>query len=100
MPWDKTPADRRQDSQRYGAAWRRARDAHMKKVNWQCEIRLPGVCIGAATEVDHVHGAENDPNHRHLRAACGPCHKVITARQGGGFRRGPRDPQPRQGTKW
>ena len=100
MPWDKTPAERRQDSQRYGAKWRRVRDAHLRKVGWRCEIRLEGVCIGAATQVDHIEQAENDPNHRAIRAACEPCHKKVTAQQGGGYRRGPSDPQPRQGTKW
>ena len=100
MPWQNDPAKRRRDSRVYGAAWKRARDAHLKKVNWQCEIRLEGVCIGGATEVDHIHGAENDPNHRFLRAGCKPCHAKVTAGQGGGYRRGPSDPQPRPGTAW
>jgi len=101
MPWQKTREDRRRDSQRYGAAWRRARDAHLRKVNWRCEIRLEGVCTGGATEVDHIEQAENDPGHKRLRAACGPCHKRITAQQGGGYRnKPPRDPPPRPGTAW
>jgi 5-methylcytosine-specific restriction endonuclease McrA len=100
MAWKKTREDRRQDARTYGARWRHARDAHLRKTGWQCEIRMEGVCIGSATEVDHVHGAENDPGHRFLRAACEPCHAKVTAQQGGGYRKGPADPQPRQGTVW
>jgi 5-methylcytosine-specific restriction endonuclease McrA len=102
MPWRNDPEKRRQDAQRYGAAWRRARDAQLRKANWRCEIRIQGVCIGAASEVDHVDGAENDPQHRNLRAACKPCHDKVTAQQGGGFRsrRVPRDPDPRPRTEW
>ena len=103
MPWDNSPEKRRQDSQRYGGAWRKARLACLRRANWRCEIRLQGVCTGAATEVDHIHGAENDPNHRFLRAACKPCHAKTTAQQGGGYRNQDRaspDPDPRPRTNW
>jgi 5-methylcytosine-specific restriction endonuclease McrA len=101
MPWPTDPAKRRQDAQRYGAKWRRVRDAHLRKAGWRCEIRIEGVCIGAASEVDHIDQVENDPNHQNLRAACVPCHKHVTAQQGGGYRnKPPGDPPPRPRTAW
>jgi hypothetical protein len=103
MPWQNDPAKRKRDAQVYGPAWKRARDACLRAASWHCEIRTPGVCIGAASEADHIDGAENDPRHQRLRAACGPCHKRITAQQGGGYRSGnrtPPDPEPRPRTDW
>ena len=102
MPWHKAPEDRQRDARRYGATWRRARDAALRRARGRCEIRLEG-CAGAASQVDHVDGVENDPRHKNLRAACDPCHKKITAQQGKGFRAGgtpPADPQPRPRTAW
>jgi len=57
---------------------------------WRCELRLGGVCIGAASECDHVVAVADGGGHElsNLRAACSPCHKATTAQQGGGFRRG------------
>jgi 5-methylcytosine-specific restriction endonuclease McrA len=98
MPWDKTREDRRQDSQRYGAAWRKAREACLRAANWRCQIQLSG-CAGAASQADHIDQAENDPNHQRLRAACKPCHAKITAQQGMGYR-APKDPEPRPRTAW
>lgn len=81
MPWQtarKDPA--------YGRApWRRARLACLRAASWRCEIRLEG-CQGAASQVDHVLGLASDPEHRVLRAACGNCHRKVTAQQGGGYR--------------
>ena len=99
MPWQNDPEKRRRDSRVYGAAWRRAREVCLRRANWRCEIQIEGVCIGAASQVDHEFGAENDPQHQHLRAACDPCHKHVTARQGQGFRT-PRDPDPTPRTAW
>ncbi|HEY1914252.1 MAG TPA: hypothetical protein VGH27_01640 [Streptosporangiaceae bacterium] len=97
--WNKTPEDRRRDNQRYGAAWRRARAACLERANWRCEIRLPGVCIGAAREVDHILGAASDPGHTRLRAACKPCHAKVTAQQGNAAR-GKADPECQPRTSW
>lgn len=101
MPWDKTPESRRRDSRVYGAEWRRKRLECLKRANWRCEIRLEGVCIGAATQVDHIEQADNDPSHKRLRAACEPCHAKTTAQQGGGYRSKQNgDPEPRPRTSW
>jgi 5-methylcytosine-specific restriction enzyme A len=99
--WQKTRADRERDNQTYDARWRRARKAALERAGYRCEIRLPDVCAGRATEVDHISQAANDPNHRHLRAACSPCHAKVTAQQGRGFRKGgSADPPPRPRTEW
>ena len=97
MPWEtarKDPA--------YGRSeWKRARLACLKRANWKCEIRIPGTCIGAASEADHAGQLANDPQHRNLRAACKPCHRAVTAQQGNAARKGTQaDPQPQPRTAW
>src|SRR6185437_11943687 len=100
MPWESA----RKDPAYNTAAWRRARLAAMKRAKWKCEIRIPGVCIGAASQVDHTVGLDNDRNHQMLRAACAPCHARVTAQQGNDARRGhgraSRDPAPTPRTAW
>jgi hypothetical protein len=100
MPWQ--PEDRRPEYST--AAWRRARLACLRAAQWKCQARLDG-CVGAASQADHVDGIANDPQHRALRAVCAPCHRRITAQQGGGYRgsgRGdqPADPPPSPRTVW
>ena len=99
MPWESA----RKDPAYNTAEWRRARLACMRRAQWKCEIRLD-CCIGAATQVDHVNGLDNDRGHQNLRAACAPCHAKVTARQGNDARRGssraPRDPAPTPRTAW
>jgi 5-methylcytosine-specific restriction endonuclease McrA len=86
------------------ARYRRNRDECMRRARWRCELRIGGVCIGAASECDHVvavaDGGINDVSN--LRAACRPCHRARTAQQGGGFRQGgPRaDPECLPRTAW
>ena len=100
MPWESA----RKDPAYNTAAWRRARLKAMRRANWRCEIRIAGVCIGAATQVDHVSGLDNDRNHLNLRAACAPCHAKVTAKQGNDARgrggRKPRNPAPTPRTVW
>jgi 5-methylcytosine-specific restriction endonuclease McrA len=103
MTWTKTAAARRQDSQRYGPAWRKARAAQLARQP-DCEIRYDEICLGRADQVDHVLSAANDPDHRWLRSACGPCHRKHTAAtQDGGFRKPCRpqtEPDPQPATLW
>jgi 5-methylcytosine-specific restriction endonuclease McrA len=103
MPWGNTPEDRRRSNTTYGTDWRKARLACLKAARWKCQIRLQG-CSGAASEVDHIDGAQNDPHHKHLRAACKPCHAQVTAEQGHTARWGnsgtPKDPAVQQRTDW
>ena len=96
MPWESARKD-----PAYGRAdWKRAREKCLRAAGWRCEIRLAGVCIGAASQADHIHGLASDPGHRWLRAACEPCHRAVTAQQGNATKRGSGDPAPAQRTKW
>lgn len=60
-------------------------DAHGR-----CEIRVPGVCIGVAKQVDHKINlatlgiSRSDPRSldpRNLQAACEPCHDYKSYRE-------------------
>lgn len=100
--WTKTAADRQRDAQVYGAEWRKARAAQLRRQP-DCELRYDGICLSVATEVDHILGAARDPRHRWLRSVCSPCHRRVTARQGGGYRKtktSQQEPQLRQATLW
>jgi 5-methylcytosine-specific restriction enzyme A len=101
VTWSKTREDRRQDAQRYGAAWRKARRRQLEADGYRCVLGLPG-CTVRATTVDHIDGAASDPHHQRLRSLCEACHRKVTAQQGGGFRYPDRraDPEPRQSTLW
>ena len=102
MPWNNNdPAKRSRDSRVYNADYRRKRLACLRAAKWRCEIRLEG-CQGAASQADHQDGADQDLQHRHLRAACTSCHRKVTAQQGGGYRTraAAADPQPRPRTAW
>jgi 5-methylcytosine-specific restriction endonuclease McrA len=95
MSW--RPEDRRQS---YGADYRRKRAACLRRANWRCEIRIPGVCIRVASQADHALGIAADPHHDHLRAACDPCHKHVTARQGRKTGGRSSDPPAKPRTAW
>ena len=100
MAWSKTAAQRQRDTAVYDSAYRKRRLACLKRANWRCEIRIPGKCIGAASECDHTAQAANDPQHKQLRAACKPCHAVVTARQSNAGNGSRADPQPQPRTAW
>jgi len=80
MPWrpeHKDPA--------YGRApWKKARSAQMRRDGGRCQLRLPGICLGAASQVDHIFGLRNDPGHKFLRSVCVPCHRAITRKLSSG----------------
>lgn len=104
MPWSNSPDDRRRSSATYGADWRRARDAAMRRDQWRCQLRLEG-CQGAASQVGHILAVADGVDHRltNLRSVCTACHAKRTAQQGNQARRGRRnaDPEPlQQRTKW
>jgi 5-methylcytosine-specific restriction endonuclease McrA len=99
MPWK--PADRNPAYNK--ASWKRARLACLRDARWHCQIKGPG-CIGAASIADHIFGIGNDPDHRHLQAACRPCSDAKTHRESGDARRGSgssaTDPEPQPRTAW
>ena len=50
-----------------------ARDAH------RCQLRIPGICKGIATEVDHIRpralpSGDDPDDFANLRSVCHPCH--------------------------
>ena len=103
MPWKNTPGDRRRSSAAYDAGYRRNRERAMKRDRWRCQLRIPGICITAASECDHIvsrnDGGGNDL--ANLRAACGPCHANRTAQQGNAVKSGRKpDPNPHPRTSW
>lgn len=100
MPgWQKTSEQRQRDNRVYGNDWRKARIACLRRARWRCEIKLDG-CQGAASQVDHIDQADNDPQHQRLRATCAACHKTISSQQGNAARRGGSDPAPQPRTTW
>lgn len=83
------------------AAYRRARLECLRRARWKCEIRIEGVCTGAASQADHAAGIANDPLHKTLRAACEPCHKKVTNEQSNASRAAKvTDPKPQPRTAW
>jgi hypothetical protein len=103
MPWQNTPEDRRRSNATYDTKWRKRRLECLRAARWRCQIRLEG-CKGNATQVDHILGAANDPDHKQLRAGCESCHGKITAQQAHDARWGNgstvRDPAPHPRTAW
>lgn len=58
------------------ARWHRVRRHVLARDGQRCRIATPGICLGRATEVDHIvamsdGGAPADL--RNLQAACKPC---------------------------
>jgi len=105
MPWANARESRLRSNTNYGAAYRRNRNECLRLAGWRCQIRLPGVCIGAASQADHITAVADGGGHElaNLRAACSPCHKARTAQQGGGYRRSPGgrgDPDCTPRTSW
>lgn len=65
-----------------GKEYFRNRALVMKRDGRQCQIRTPGLCIGTATDCDHI-GDRLDHRPENMRAACNPCHLERSGRQGG-----------------
>jgi 5-methylcytosine-specific restriction protein A len=61
--------------------WPQIRQQVLRRDGYQCQIRAP-MCATIAREVDHV-GDRNDHRPEALRAACTPCHRDRSSRQGG-----------------
>lgn len=54
----------------------------MRRDGRRCQLRTPGVCIGEATDCDHI-GDRLDHRPENMRAACKPCHQLRSSGQGG-----------------
>ena len=99
MPWQNTPQTRRQSSVTYGAEWRKARAAALKRDGHRCTQ-----CNSTRRlQVDHINGTAAGHHLANLRTLCEGCHQKITAQQGKGYRKPKapiQDPQPRPTTTW
>jgi 5-methylcytosine-specific restriction endonuclease McrA len=65
-----------------GKDYFRNRAIVMRRDNRQCQLRIPGLCIGAANQCDHI-GDRLDHRPENMRAACEPCHQRRSSEQGG-----------------
>ena len=59
------------------SAWRQLRPRILDRDGHECQIRVKGICVGYATEVDHIVPRSVDPSLAlvpdNLRAACRAC---------------------------
>lgn len=83
MSWSSNPSRR---NVARPADWAARRRAVLQRDGHTCRLRLAGVCIGLATEVDHI---VNVPDHElpNLQAVCTPCHERKTAAEAAAGRR-------------
>ncbi len=78
MTWQ--TSNRKQN--RRASGWTEQRDANriLTRDGHRCYLRLAGICIGQATQVDHLralaHGGRDTDDNK--RAICGPCHTAKT----------------------
>ncbi|WP_246228971.1 HNH endonuclease [Mycolicibacterium psychrotolerans] len=62
--------------------WRSVvRPAALARDRYQCQLRIPGLCVGRATDVDHIvevadGGSDTLDN---AQSCCAPCHRRKTA---------------------
>lgn len=74
------------------AGWRKARKHTLERDHYECQLHYD-VCIGYATEVDHItnlaaQGQSRDTTtHDDLQAVCKPCHQVKTSIEAAAGRR-------------
>lgn len=78
-------------------AWKRLRRQVLQRDQYQCKLRIPGICIGHATQVDHTistaaGGAELDPNN--CASSCQPCNAWKASQEGAAARRRKRAQRP------
>jgi 5-methylcytosine-specific restriction enzyme A len=68
----------------YGGSWRVIRKQVLERDGYQCQLRFLGICIGRASEVDHIVQPEAGGNNSlaNLRAVYRRCHARRTGRQG------------------
>jgi 5-methylcytosine-specific restriction endonuclease McrA len=66
-------------------AWRRLRAFVLRRDNFRCQLRVPGVCRGVADTVDHLDppslGHPQIPPPDRLTSSCRPCNASKSNRQ-------------------
>ena len=63
-------------------SWHQIRGHVLKRDGRVCRLQTPGLCIGTATEVDHINDRDGHTP-ENLRAVCRPCHQERSSQQGG-----------------
>jgi 5-methylcytosine-specific restriction protein A len=68
----------------YGSGWANVARAVLVRDGFECQLRYAGICIGKASEVDHIRQPEagGDNSLENLRAVCRRCHARRTGQQG------------------
>jgi len=68
----------------YGSDWQAVREKVLERDGYQCQLRFPDICVGRASQVDHIIQPEADGGSdlANLRAVCVRCHARRTGRQG------------------
>lgn len=81
--WDRTNAGRSSAERGYGNAWRKLRDAVMRRDGGMCQPCGKEGYDTAATEVDHIVSKANGGSNSmsNLQAICRSCHAKKTRRE-------------------
>ncbi|QFG04480.1 HNH endonuclease [Mycobacterium phage Jeeves] len=66
--------------------WETIRLSVLRDADWICELRTEDVCLGTASEVDHINRG-NDHSRSNLRAVCHRCHAKKSSAEGNARRR-------------
>ena len=68
----------------YGGNWPVIRRQVLERDGYQCQLRYAVICIGRASQVDHIVQPEAGGSNAldNLRAVCVRCHRRRTGRQG------------------
>lgn len=61
--------------------WSRISKSVIARANGRCQLRYESICIGRATECDHIQRGNNH-SPQNLQAACSPCHAHKSAMEG------------------
>jgi 5-methylcytosine-specific restriction endonuclease McrA len=107
VPWANDREARRRSDATYGTPeYRRNRAVAWRRAAGRCELTVEGRRCGSAKDcqVDHITPRSAGGTHAlaNLRVLCGEHHRAKTAQEGGGFRGGQaqRDPRPTPRTQW
>lgn len=61
--------------------WPAVRAAVLERDGYRCRLRFARVCVGSATDADHIEPGD-DHSLENLQAACEPCHLVKSSAEG------------------
>lgn len=77
------------------AAWRKLRARVLHRDQYQCQLKLPGICTTTATHVHHLKGKAYGDDPKWLASACAPCNLAV-----GDPTRRQHDPAPTPRSNW